>query len=196
MTDDTPRPAPLDPAPLGFRRLAPDDLPLMHRWLNLPHVHEWWADGAPSPPTFADVVKEYGDENTEPINRYLILYDETPIGYIQSYRVGDFLGGEHDDPEFVNNVGEPDAAGIDVLIGEASHLHRGLGPHLLRKFLREIVFADPRFSVCIIDPYEPNAVAIRAYGKAGFRYVKTFEMKDEPYPIHLMRLTRDELAPD
>lgn len=186
----TARQQPLDPAPLGFRPLMPDDFPLLHRWLNLPHVHEWWADGEPAPPTFETVAEEYG--NDEPIRRYLILYGETPIGYIQFCRVGDFAEGQkYPYPEFVAYVGEPDAANIDVLIGEPAFLHRGLGPHLLRQFLREVVFADPRhFPACAIDPHEPNAIAIRAYEKAGFRYVRTEDVPGEPHPIHLMRIER------
>lgn len=193
MTHDTPRPPPLDPAPLGFRPLTPDDLPLMHRWLNAPHVHEWWSEGDP-PPTSEKVAAEYGAANTEPVDRYIILHGETPIGYIQSYRVGAFAVGEHAYPEFIAQIGEPDAAGIDVFIGEEVYLHRGLGPHLLRAFLRDIIFADPRFHACIIDPYVPNAAAIRAYTKAGFRYVRTITIASDPYPCHLMRITRDDLA--
>jgi len=181
---------PLDPAHIGFCSLTAADYPLMHRWLNLPHVHEWWGEGKP-PPSLTQVTAEYGDD--EPTNRYLVLYSEAPVGYIQYCRVGDFAQGQkYVYPEFVTYVGEPDAANIDVFIGEAAYLHRGLGPHLLRRFLREVVFADPRrFPACTIDPHEPNAAAIRAYGKAGFRHVRTIEVSGELYPIHLMRIERD-----
>ncbi len=190
----TAQPQPLDPAPIGFRPLTPDNFSLMHRWLNLPHVHEWWADGEPEPPTLEKVAEEYASD--EPINRYVILYGATPVGYIQYCRVGDFAEGEkYSYPEFVAYVGEPDAANIDVFIGETAYLHRGLGPHLLRQFLREVVFTDPRqFPACAIDPHEPNTSAIRAYGKAGFRYVRTMEVPDEPHPIYLMRIERGEIG--
>lgn len=186
-------PSPLDPALIGFRPLTAGDFPLMHRWLHLPHVNEWWWDDDPTPPTPEQVVEEYG--NDEPINRYLILYCGGPVGYIQYCRVGDFAADEkYAYPEFVAYVGEPEAANIDVFIGEPAFLHRGLGPLLLRRFLRDVVFADPRrFPACVIDPYEANAAAIRAYGKAGFRHVRTADVPGERYPIHLMRIERGEV---
>ncbi len=42
---------------IGFRRLHLSDLPLLHGWLNEPHVKEWWGrDGV----TFDAVVDKYG----------------------------------------------------------------------------------------------------------------------------------------
>ena len=29
---------------ITFRALTADDLPLVVRWLNTPHVREWWGD--------------------------------------------------------------------------------------------------------------------------------------------------------
>lgn len=184
---------PFDPALIGFRPLTRDDYPTMHRWLNLPHVNEWWWEDDPTPPTPEQVTEEYG--NDEPIRRHVVTYGGEPVGYIQYCRVGDFAAGEkYAYPEFVAYVGEPDVANIDVFIGEPAYLHRGLGPLLLRRFLREVVFADPRrFPACTLAPYEANAAAIRAYGKAGFRYVGTKDVPGERHPIHLMRIERDDL---
>jgi RimJ/RimL family protein N-acetyltransferase len=40
----------------------------------------------------------------------------------------------------------------------------------------------------VIDPHEANAAAIRAYAKAGFRYVRTVvDPEDATIRLHLMQ---------
>lgn len=174
----------LKPDAIGFRLLATADLPLMHRWLNVPAVLEWWKE----PLSREEVEEKYGPciRGEEPTRPYLILYDGRPIGYIQTYRVADH-------PEYDAAVGltEP-AAGVDLFIGEDAFRHRGLGPAILRRFLLEIVF--PTFDVvcCVIGPEPANRAAIRAYEKAGFRYLKTIQAPGEDQPEYLMRIGREE----
>jgi RimJ/RimL family protein N-acetyltransferase len=178
----------IDPALLGFRLMAMDDLPLLHRWLRVPQVLEWWWGGVA--PTYAAVAEKYGPYTGggTPTDAYLILYADDPIGYIQTYRIRDY-------PEYAAAVGaEEEAAGVDLLIGETAYLHRGLGSHILRRFLRAVVFAAGDIASCIIGPSEANAIAIRAYEKAGFRYFKTIPSTNEPTPEYLMRIARDDLA--
>jgi RimJ/RimL family protein N-acetyltransferase len=91
-------------------------------------------------------------------------------------------------------VQDPDIVNIDVLVGEEDMAHRGLGPAMIRRFLREIVFREERFKTCIIDPETENKSAIRAYEKAGFRHVRTMPDDGEGKPIYLMELRRDELT--
>jgi aminoglycoside 6'-N-acetyltransferase len=176
--------APLDPTRFGFRPLVEDDLPLMHRWLHAPHVHEWWSEGQPSP-AYEDVVAKYSPRlNAEdPTDCYVMLADGQPIGFIQVYMIADH-------PEYAAQVGvEPDAAGVDLFIGEAAYVHRGLGSPILRAFLREIVFGIMGAGRCIIGPDERNTIAIRSYAKAGFRYLKTVQIPDEDAPEYLMCIT-------
>ncbi len=98
-------------------------------------------------------------------------------------------------PDFMRTyaVDDPDAVNCDVLIGEADAAHRGLGGPMLRRFLREIVFCDPRFSTCIIDPRPDNSIAIRAYEKAGFLHVRTLSDDGEGNSVYLMELGRADL---
>ena len=175
---------PLDPAPLGFRPLARGDLPLLHRWLNTPHVHRWWASDG-SPQTSEAVAAEYGPQTTgeEPTAGFLICYGDTPIGFIQWYYLRDY-------PDYAAQIGVEGAAGIDLFIGEEAYVHRGLGTHILRMFLRDVIFAAPGVRACVIGPDETNTAAIRAYEKAGFRYLKTISVPGEPRPEYLMLLAR------
>lgn len=171
-----------DPAQrIGFRLLTEGDLPLLHRWLHAPHVHEWWSEGEP-PPSYETVVATYSPRLLleEPTYPYVMLLGGEPIGYIQAYRLSDH-------PEYAAQVGaEAGAVGVDLFIGEVAHLHRGLGPRFLRAFMRQIVFGMLGATVCVIGPEVGNAAAIRAYKKAGFRHWKTVPIAGEPAPEYLM----------
>jgi RimJ/RimL family protein N-acetyltransferase len=172
-----------DMARIGFRRMTEDDLPLMHRWLQQPYVLEWWWGGVP--PTYEAVEAKYrarlrGEEPTDP---YLILANGQPIGYIATYMIADH-------PEYAAQIeAEEGAAGVDLFIGEAAYLHQGLGAPILRVFLRDVIFGTMGARSCIIGPDERNAIAIRAYEKAGFHAYKTVHIPDDEAPLLLMRIT-------
>ena len=173
---------------ITFERLGMADLPLMHRWLNTPHVRRWWAD---EPRTLDEIARHYGARisGEDPTNPFLVLLDDTPIGYIQSYRIADH-------PDYAEHVlapGDEEAAGIDLFIGEPNLVGRGLGPRLIRQFLRDVVFGASDATCCLIGPATDNAAAIRAYEKAGFCWVRTVAVPGEPSPEYLMRLAREGL---
>lgn len=168
---------------IGFRPLSEADLPLMHRWLNTPHVNEWYGEGDGS---LACITEHYGPKirGEEPTFGFLMLVDSAPVGFIQWYMIDDYS-------EYAQALQvETGAAGVDLFIGEAEFVHRGLGPVVLRKFVRDLVFADERTSCCILGPEPKNLAGIRAYEKAGFRYLKTVDVPGEPEPEYLMRLEK------
>jgi RimJ/RimL family protein N-acetyltransferase len=170
---------------ITFRPLTHDDLPLMHRWLNAGEAFTWYGL---KPTTLEEIAAEYTPtiDQTEPVFGHVILIDDQPAGYIQWYFINDH-------PDYARQVDVlSDAAGVDLFIGEERFLHRGLGSGIIRAFLRDFVFADERVGRCIIGPDERNARAIRAYEKAGFRYLRTVPIEDEPAPEYLMELTREE----
>jgi len=174
----------MDPREISFRRLRASDLTLMHRWLNAPHVRRWWyAEGN----SYGEIEEHYlpAIESREATKPYVILHKEKPIGYVQSYL-------NSDDADYASLVDVEDSAGVDLFIGEPEYLYRGLGSHVIRRFLSEQVFSDPEIKVCVIGPEPKNGAAIRAYEKAGFRYFKTIQVPEEPEPEYLMKLAREE----
>jgi aminoglycoside 6'-N-acetyltransferase len=177
----------LDPALLDFRPLAKSDLPRLHTWLNAPHARRWFGEGR----SFESVLEEYVPyiEGTVAIRALLVSHAGRPIGMISWECFGDW-------PDFMRTyaVDDPHAVNCDVVIGEPDAVHRGLGAPMLRRFLREIVFSDPRYTTCIIDPRPDNASAIRAYEKAGFRHVRTVTDDGEGHPVYLMEIRRDALV--
>jgi len=179
--------APLDPEKLAFRALTRADLPLLHGWFQQPHARRWYGTRKG---TEGEVEAEYVPiiAGQTPMAAYIVLYDQRPIGLMEWTRFGD-----HPDLMPFYGVTDPDIVNCDVIIGEPDMAHRGLAAPMIRRFLREIVFRDPRFTTCIIDPEVPNRSAIRAYEKAGFRHVRTMPDDGEGMPIYLMELRRDEL---
>lgn len=175
----------LDATAIGFQRLGAADLELMHRWLNTDFVVQWYGKRRCS---YQEVVEHYSPriDAGEPTKSFLILYGDNPVGYIQTYRIGDH-------PEYSKyvQVGK-DAAGVDLFIGEADYIHKGLGSSILRKFMRDVVFANPSTGCCVIGPEPENKAAIKAYEKAGFRHFKTAQIPGEARPEYLMRISRNE----
>ena len=76
------------PTAITFRPLAPDDLPTLHRWLSNPRVYRWYGG---APPSLAEVGEQYAPRLlvASSVRPFLILHEDAPIGYIQSYMVAD-----------------------------------------------------------------------------------------------------------
>src|SRR5262249_59435438 len=68
-------------------------------------------------------------------HNYIVSYAGRAIGLVQWNRLGDF-------PLQMNGyeVTDPDVVNVDILIGDAAYVRRGLGAPLVRRFLDEIVF--------------------------------------------------------
>ncbi len=162
----------------AFRRLARGDLPLVARWLKEPHVARWWGNAGEE---LQNIEEHLTSATVEP---YLILMDDKPIGYLQSYDVH----GEGDHPYADMPKG---AIGIDLSIGEPSLVGRGHGPRLIEAFVQELF--QKGVECVVIDPDPDNAQAIRAYEKAGFHAV---DRRTSIYgPALLMRRDAKEPLP-
>lgn len=173
---------------ITFVRLSRDDLPMMHRWLNNPKVAEWYGVGDDNHgfPAMEEVVEEY-EENfaADPKNHAFTLHlGGRPIGYIQCYRLGEY-------PDYAKELNvDSDAWAIDIFIGEDDARERNLGSRAVELLLAEHIFSRPEVTTCFICPDPENKRAIRAYEKAGFRYVKTVWIASEKGHEYVMRLDR------
>jgi aminoglycoside 6'-N-acetyltransferase len=151
-------------------------------------VRRWYDDVAGD--TYPDdTIAEYrlAMRGEDPTDYFVVELDGRPIGEIQSYRIDD-----HPDYAAELALGRP-AIGIDLFIGEPELIGHGNGPVLIRAFLRDVGF--PRYGVdlCVIGPATRNVAAIRAYEKAGFRFLKNYlEPETREPPHYLMELSRAE----
>ena len=161
--------------------MTEQDLPLLHDWLQRPHIVEWWGGEAERPKTLAETRSRYlprllAEERVTP---YIAMLGDEPIGYAQSYVAlgsGDGWWEEETDPG---------VRGIDQSLGRPELLGRGLGTQLV-KALVERLFADPAVSRIQTDPSPENLRAIRCYEKAGFRRLRTIVTPDGP-AVYMLR---------
>ncbi len=104
---------------IEFRRLADDDLLLLHRWLNEPGVVQWWEGDDVS---WEGVVRDYGSASTDPTEFWIASFGGRDVGWIQCYATADY-----DDEDEVKHwwaLGvDRTAGGIDYLIGTSLDCH-------------------------------------------------------------------------
>lgn len=173
------------PDDLDFRPLTREDIPLLNVWFNAPHARRWFGD------TPEEVDEEYLPmaDGVGPVRGFIVTLGGRPVGLFSWERFGD-------SPDFqrLYGVSDPDAANCDVILGEADVARQGFGPRAIRAFVERVIFADARITTCIIDPHSENFIAIRAYEKAGFRFVRSVFEDGDGASVDLLELRRDELA--
>jgi aminoglycoside 6'-N-acetyltransferase len=171
---------------IRFRSLYHCDLPLMYAWLNRDFVSRWF--GA-KPRTYEEVERRYEPRihGNVPIEPYLMLYDDLPIGYIQSYRLVDR-------PGYSELIGAgPGTAGVDLFIGERDYLYVGFGTAMLQAFLDRIVFRDFFTERCIAGADVRNRAAIRCYEKVGFGFWKLINLPSKSRAVCFMGIGREAI---
>jgi aminoglycoside 6'-N-acetyltransferase len=147
-----------------FRPMSFVDLPTVKRWLEKPHVAEWWHDPAEQ----FELVS--GDLDHLEMAQFIVATDERPFAYLQCYRLSDWNTGLGPQPDGTR--------GLDQFIGEPDMLGRGHGSAFIRDFTERLLTSGtPRV---VIDPDPANGHAIRAYEKAGFRRDRVVETPDGP----------------
>mgnify|MGYP000235105090 FL=1 len=151
-----------------FRPMTAADLPLVLRWLQQPHVVQWWGN------THEQFELVSGDLEIEAMDQYIVETGGWPFGYIQCYDLRawpDHGFGEHPGGTF----------GVDQFIGEPDMVDRGHGSRFIRAFIERLLAnGAPRV---VTDPDPENARAVRAYEKAGFEKV---DLVDTPDGIALL----------
>jgi AacA4 family aminoglycoside N(6')-acetyltransferase len=148
--------------PVTLRLMTEHDLPMLHEWLNRPHIVEWWG-GEEERPTLDEVVEHYlprvlAEESVTP---YIAMAGDEPVGYAQSYvALGSGDGWWEDETD-------PGVRGIDQFLANPTQLNKGLGTKLVEALV-ELLFSAPTLTKLQTDPVPNNHRAIRCYEKAGF----------------------------
>lgn len=150
---------------ITFRRLADDDLSMLHGWLNEPGVVRWWEGDDVS---WEGVVRDYGSANPDPTEHWIALVDGRESGWIQCYATAD----SPEECEAWWRLGvDRSAAGIDYLVADPASRGKGLGAAMIRGFVTEVVFGrHPAWTQACAAPYEQNVASWRALENAGFRF--------------------------
>ena len=155
-------------AEIDFAPVTEQDLPLLLGWLAQPHWQEWWGGDIEAELSYwRDMIADR--DSTRP---YMLLHLGRPIGYIQYWLVRDaMLEPSLDEAAYLSALPE-DAVGVDLSIGPADLLSRGIGSRALAAFVADL--RAKGYENIIIDPDSANIRAIRAYEKAGFRPIPEF----------------------
>jgi len=153
---------PNDVGAISIRPVEPGDLSLLGEWMRRPYWREWWGEPEYELGLIRDMIE--GRDTTRP---YIIEVDGEPAGYIQVWFIG-----HHQNESWINDhpwLAElpPEAVGVDLSIGEAGLLSKGIGSAALSVFVRRLL--DEGCKTVVIDPDPANRRAVRAYEKAGFR---------------------------
>jgi aminoglycoside 6'-N-acetyltransferase len=143
--------------------MSATDLTLVRRWLEAPHVTQWWGDAGQQFALVSD------DINEPAMEQFIVAAEDRPFGYLQCYDPNAW-------PD--NGLGAHPAGtrGIDQFIGESDMVGRGHGSAFIRFFVDQLLAnGTPRV---LTDPDPANARAVRAYEKAGFRGERFVDTSD------------------
>ena len=151
------------PADYSFRPMEAADLPLVRRWLAMPHVVQWWGE----PDEQFGLVS--GDLTHPAMDQFIVTTAHRPFAYIQSYKPDAW------EPQPFGR--QPDGTrGIDQFIGEPDMVDRGHGSAFIRAFIDRLL--DEGAPRVLTDPDPTNARAVRAYEKAGFQRDRLVDTPD------------------
>jgi len=149
-----------------FQQFQKKDIPLLFKWLALPHVAEWWRETRDYKKFETKYSKRTDDES---IGQFLICHKEKSIGYISWYNAKEcpFRNETFPDPTY----------GFDILIADQNYFGKGYGDVVIKQFIDEkIMPMNPK--KIIVDPEIANKKAIHVYQKVGFKKIKQVQTTD------------------
>lgn len=149
------------------------DLPMLHSWLNRPHIVEWWG-GEAKRPALQEVIEQYKPRvllALESVTPYIAMLGGLPMGYAQTC-----VALDSGDRWWAHETG-PGVRGNNQSLAPAAQLNQGDGTHLVCA-LGERLFTDPGATKRQTDPAPHNHRAIRCYEKAGFVQEKLITTPD------------------
>jgi aminoglycoside 6'-N-acetyltransferase len=144
-------------AAMLLRKATRDDLEVLRRWDEEPHVVE------SDPNDDWGWEKELGRE-VDWREQLIAEVDGRPIGYLE------ILDPARDDEHYWGDC-DDNLRAIDIWIGEAEFLGQGHGTRMMQLAL-ERCFAVPTVEAVILDPLFSNERARRFYERLGFRFVE------------------------
>jgi RimJ/RimL family protein N-acetyltransferase len=92
------------------------------------------------------------------------------VGLVQDYRIRDY-------PSFALLTPDPDAVGLDYLIGRPEWVGRGLGTRVVWAWMQRAARRFPDATGFFAAPHHANAASLRILAKVGFEQGTWF---DEP----------------
>lgn len=153
-----------------LRPARPDDIPFLLRWAAAPHVVVAsgtdggfdWAAEVPRTVDWREIL--IGAEDGRPVGVMVVI------------------DAAREETHYWGDCG-PGLRAIDIWLGEAGDLGRGLGTAMMRAAL-DRCFADPTVMAVLVDPLADNERAHRFYRRCGFRPVERRVFGDDDCLVH------------
>jgi aminoglycoside 6'-N-acetyltransferase len=168
-----------------FSPLRAADLPILFEWLNRPHMRAYYQK---TPTSLSEVTAKFLPriQGEFPTYDHVVSYGINPLGKLQCYK-------NTDHPDYAREVGLHEGISVDLFIGEATMLGRGLGRRMLRQYVTEVAFPlYPDESKCFIC-HELTNLPVRACSRAaGFQAVR--EVMEGGVPSELLIFRRPEAS--
>lgn len=166
---------------INFKKMDENDLTLLHRWFQIPHVLKWYAEDKKY--SLEEIREKYLPRINDTSIPNFIIYDQgKPVGYIQFYRLTDYLpeGMVYNHP-LVNDTGASfkldELVGIDLFIADKDYLHTGFSNETLALFID--TYLKEKFKAVLVDPTKQNIIAIKFYEKNGFKHMMSLDDKHD-----------------
>jgi len=141
---------------ISLRPVDSNDFAVIETWLSKEYIKKWYGDPAE---WLAEIKNENGMFNW--INHYIVMYENTPMGFCQYYDCSKTPRGFEWDNEPIRTHC------IDYLIGEEAYLRKGLGSAIIQKLCQHIIAFEKSVQL-IADPVPENTNSIRLLIKNGF----------------------------
>ena len=136
----------------SFRRLVPDDLPLMQRWLQTSHVKVWW------PNAEKQIALMQQDMNNSDINMLVVSLINRPFAYIHDHDARSFGMPQYADLP-------PGTRVIATFVGDTDFMGQGHSAGYIDARLRDLRL---RYPMVAVGPNTTDTRTIGIYAQAGF----------------------------
>jgi aminoglycoside 6'-N-acetyltransferase len=145
---------------VAVRPMTHGDLPDVVAWRAAPHVLRWWDADLPD---LAAAVAKYGPriDGESATSMWVWEVNGRSVGFAQDYRISDY-------PDHALLVPDPDATGVDYLIGRAEWTNRGIGTRCLWAWALHLRDRRLDAAAAFAAPDHRNRASLRALAKIGF----------------------------
>lgn len=166
---------------LSFRSFSPQDILLIHKWVNESYSARFWQLKGYS----LHALKEMFAENMRHPSRHILVgsYDRKPVCEVDVYLI--------QADELYLHIPNASCAdcGIHFLMAPPRETFKGLSVLMLRAFM-DAYFAYPYAGDLYAEPDELNTLANKLALNAGFTFIKKINLPDKM--ANLYRISRQE----
>jgi aminoglycoside 6'-N-acetyltransferase len=171
------QPTPCEQPTVTLRPAGAGDAALLAAWDLEPHVIACSSDDPSAEVAFDGI--DWTDELTSSTCELTYVIAEVegrPVGVMA-------VCDPHTEPSHYWGEIEPNLRAIDIWIGPAEWLGRGVGTSMMTQMI-DRCFSEPEVTAIVIDPLNTNTAAIRFYQRLGFAVVGRRMFDEDDCLVH------------